>query len=548
MRKFIFYALGICVLCTIFLSCYDDKGNYDLKVLPDIKIDTAGLGIPAKGVIQRFDTLKCSPAVYYGEQLVVNDNDAPLDYVWTIYTTLGLGGDEETNKVDTLGRTRVLKAQINKVPGTYIVQLTVTDRENGIQQYLKFNRDVEGTIKKSGWLVLYEPSDQPGTSDLGLIYNALTKAVWLSEDVVYWDLYKSSNGAHMQGKPVEVQKPVISLANELMPGKGGDLIMMTTEEDMCGISTETFQRVFSFEDFFYEVPGVKSLTAYMRSGTGNGPNDFSDSFINDNKVYVGPNASRGRQKLGVPAIENYGKLASWLSLFHAPFAAVVYDQTNGCFLAQRRKEVKLTKFVAQTPSSAGFDVNQVGASLIAADWGGNYGMNMGPSGNKYEFFVMKNGNSYYLAQADFTRESPAMGMMWKDITSAPGIADISTFEVACEGFYAMYGSGNRVYKMMYNGENVDTENVWESSSEKEIVTCVKLQKFESAQFHCVFLPNRNSVLHIATWNEETKTGKLYQFRINVTNGNLVGEPKVYTVPGKVKSMGWKYCMQDSDTN
>ena len=53
----------------------------------------------------------------------------------------------------------------------------------------------------------------------------------------------------------------------------------------------------------------------------------------------------------------------------------------------------------------------------------------------------------------------------------------------------------------------------------------------------------NRILHIATWNESKKEGKFYEYEINPASGALLGEPKVYTVPGKVKSMCWKYAME-----
>ena len=57
------------------------------------------------------------------------------------------------------------------------------------------------------------------------------------------------------------------------------------------------------------------------------------------------------------------------------------------------------------------------------------------------------------------------------------------------------------------------------------------------------IPNANQVVHIATYNKETREGKLYQYRINPASGEITGEPFVYTVPGKVGDMAWKYVME-----
>jgi hypothetical protein len=61
----------------------------------------------------------------------------------------------------------------------------------------------------------------------------------------------------------------------------------------------------------------------------------------------------------------------------------------------------------------------------------------------------------------------------------------------------------------------------------------------------MILPNSGKVLHIATWNEKTQEGKLYEYTINSASGTIdaSGESYEYTVPGKVKDMGWKIIME-----
>ena len=58
------------------------------------------------------------------------------------------------------------------------------------------------------------------------------------------------------------------------------------------------------------------------------------------------------------------------------------------------------------------------------------------------------------------------------------------------------------------------------------------------------LPNINNAVNIATWNETTRQGKLYEMYINPASGVIIPgrETYEYTVPGKVGSMNWKYEM------
>lgn len=517
MHKFIFYILFVCTASLICGACYDDKGNYDYIELPEVRIDTAGLGIPSECNITRFERMTLSPNIYYNGKLVNDDLSAPLDYFWTIYSNVGIGTTDFV--VDTLSKSRVLDAEITRAPASYQLQLEVYNRETKLKNFLQISCTVEGEIPTSGWLVFYERADKPETSDVGLVYNTLTKKSWYSDDLVYWNLYSSSNGAPMEGKPVRVMRTVNTLPN--------DLIVLATEKEMSGVNPESFSREMTFDDFFYEAPGTTAITAYAQGGFLSTTVSMGETIISDNKLYVGG----GIRPLGVSMVGTYGELAPWLCLCHDGFTAVVYDQTNACFLGVT-SGVKLSTLVAQSTDAA-FDVNNVGAELLMSDWG---------YANR-EYFLMKKDNSYYLASANFMAGSSntSMGTGWYDISSSPGISNATSMAVAYQGLYVMYGAGNSVYNLFYTMNNV-ADKLWEAPSSDEVVTCVQLQKFDYMALYMAMLPNPNAVLHIATWNEKTQEGKLYQYAINAASGALNGEPKVYTVPGKVKNMGWKYVL------
>ena len=58
------------------------------------------------------------------------------------------------------------------------------------------------------------------------------------------------------------------------------------------------------------------------------------------------------------------------------------------------------------------------------------------------------------------------------------------------------------------------------------------------------VPTSDRLIHIATWNEQTRQGHVYQYLINPASGILdTSSHYEYTVPGKVKDMAWKFSMQ-----
>ena len=167
------------------------------------------------------------------------------------------------------------------------------------------------------------------------------------------------------------------------------------------------------------------------------------------------------------------------------------------------------------------------------DWG--YG--------NYEYLVMNKDNNYHLAVANFntsTTDIDKFGVGWYDMSTSPEVSKMVSISAAFNGLYVLYGAGSSVYNFFYT-TGQPAKQLWKAPSADEVVTCVKLQKYGFLSFQTI-MPNAHKVLHIATWNEKTQEGKLYQYSINPTDATLMGEPIIYTVPGKVMSMGWKVAM------
>lgn len=509
----------------LFTSCYDDEGNYDYTILDEVAIDTTGCHIPSSWTVQRYDRIAFEPTIYYDGEVVNNNENAPLDYVWTLYTS-HTGGMDYVN--DTIGYSPSLDAEITVLSGTYTLQLTVTQRETGVQEYFNMQCSVEESIT-SGWMLLYERANEPGTSDVGLVVNSLVKNnITTAQEREFWDLYSASNQEPLPGTPVRILRPVVSL------GGNTDPVICLTTEDIVRVNNASFHKIGEFESFFFDAPEVKAPTWIGTSGRLMN----KQIMINDNKIYTVNYAMGTNNYMGSGKSTDYGKLAPWASDVTMLNDAVVYDQTNKRFYHIVQYTTNVTPFEAQSPT-AEFDVNNVGATMLAADWGKGDGVQTG-----YDYFLMGNGNNRYLAIANFNGNATDtnVGLGWHDITNSPGIADATTIASALIGEYIFYGSGNKVYRLQYNSSDM-AQALWEAPSADEVVTCIRMQKYYYLIFMQIgVLPNSNAIVHIATWNESTKEGKLYQYPINPATGELSGEPRVYTVPGKVGDMAWKYEM------
>ena len=328
---------------------------------------------------------------------------------------------------DTLSTTPQIDAEITTLAGTYTLQLTVTQRETGVEQYFSMQCLVEESIT-AGWMLLYERADQPGTSDAGLVVNPLVKKnITTAQEREFWDLYSASNQEPLQGTPIRIMRPIISLTS------GTDPVTCLTSKELVNVNNATFQKTADFEDFFYTAP---STQAAIWIGTASRMMN-RQVLINDNKVHtvnysmmVGGGNYMGDAKRG-----NYGELAAWGSDVTRMNEAVVYDQTNGCFLHIVQYTDDIIPFAAQSPT-AKFDVNNVNATIIAADWGRGSGSPM----DAYDYLLMANGSNRYLAIANFNGAATDtnVGVGWYDITTSPGSAEATTIAAAMNGEYVLY--------------------------------------------------------------------------------------------------------------
>ena len=172
---------------------------------------------------------------------------------------------------------------------------------------------------------------------------------------------------------------------------------------------------------------------------------------------------------------------------------------------------------------------------VMSDWGRNY----------QEDFIMDKDGKRYLLTANFSTANSStnnIGMGLYDISESPNVMDMTSIAAPFMGEFLLYGAANNVYCLRYAASTVATP-LWTAPDADEQVTCVRLQKFYFRTVFMAMMPNANTVMHIATWNEKTQQGKLYQFTVNPASGVIIGDPLVYTVPGKVKDMAWKYVME-----
>ncbi|MBQ6750165.1 MAG: hypothetical protein IJR02_05275 [Bacteroidaceae bacterium] len=523
-------------------SCYEDKGNYDYHELEVVAIDTTGVGIQSEYAIMRFDTLRLEPKVFYEGQLVIDASQAPLDYQWTIFSATSGGGSSAV--VDTIGHERILNAIISRTGGNYYVQLVVTNRNDGIRQFFRIPVAVS-EVFDGGWMVFYERADRPGYSDLALIFNPWTK-LNVNYNRHYTNLYETTNGEPLQGHPVRCLDIAVSLAS------GNNYVGLCTDYTLVGVSENGIEKALEFNDFFHEAPATMKPTWYGQHGSGVMSGQSSEVLINDNTIYTNTysfSATEGRNtRFGVAKFaEGIGELAPWNA--EVPntlnYGIVVYDQTHHCFRYAAYNSAQLEYFAAQDPSVAAFDINNTGMDFLMADWG--KGTSQGVGLRPYDYILMAKGQERYLAVTNFSSSYPSdtnIGIgLYPMNNLCPDIDKATSISASHVGNFIYYTAGNKVYNFAYDSRQPATE-AW-TAPEGEEVTCVRIMKYyHGTVYGYGMVPRSDNLVHIATWNEATQQGHVYQYLINPASGILDTQSHYhYTIPGRVKDMAWKFSLQ-----
>lgn len=540
------YNIGIVLLSLAVAAClggcYDDKGNYDYHELDQLEIDTTGTGTMAEYSIMRFDTLRIAPhVVFQGREATASD---PLDYQWTIYSAVsGSGG---STVIDTIGHQAVLDTVIARTGGSYYVQLVVTNRTDGIKQFLRIPVSVS-EVFDGGWMVFYESADEPGHSDLALVLNPWTK-LNANYNRYYPNLYSATNGERIDGVPVRCLDIAVSLAS------GNNYVGLCTDKTLVGASENGMEKALSFSDFFYNPPSAEAPVWYGEHGSGVMSGQSSEVLINnENQIYTNTysfSPEKGRStKFGVRKLgDGIGRLAPWNA--EVPntlnYGVVVYDQTNGRFLYCGYNEARIETFGEQDNTIAAFDVNNTGMQLVMGDWG--RGESRGVGLRPYDYIIMRRGGNHYLAVANFATTTPAstaigVGLYPMDAL-CPDIANVTSMSASHVGSFIYYAAGNSVYAFAYDSQQ-QAQAVWTAPAEDEQVTCVRIMKYYHGTIYGYgFVPQSDNLVHIATWNPNTRRGHLYEYRINPASGILDNSRCYdYDVPGRVGDMAWKFSMQ-----
>ena len=496
-------------------SCYDDKGNYDYHDLDEIVIDSSGGFIQANYSISRLEILEIPLKVYY-EGKLVNGSETQfpdLEFNWVVYQQ---GTETPIADRDTIAKQIELKIPVDLDERQWELVFTVLNKRTDIRTFMKFGLKVNSGLSE-GWMVLYE---KDGKTDVGLITNKLI-APDVTKEQEWVDIYSAYNHESLAGKPLRLFYSMVTKP---------EVVMIVSDKDMVAVDPLSFNKLYAFEDLFWTAPEVKAPNYYMSFF------NKREFLLNDGKAHAVNFSTSGSNRtnlfFGVPCTGNYGELANWCASMSTAYSGVVYDQTAQRFMCVKSNRTEVSTLPDQAEGVA-FDCNNVGMELVMSDYGRN----------NYEYILMKEGeNHYYLLIADFCgfMTQSTIGVGKYDMMNCKGVTEgITSVTAGYKGEIFYYAAGNGVYLYDYKVSNASGDPVWEAP-DGETVTCVRLQKYQGTGLMVKVPVNDCEILYIATYNESTGNGTVYQLKVNPSSGAVdKSSQKEFSGFGKIKDMGWK---------
>ncbi len=190
MKKVCFYIF----LSLIFISCYDDKGNYDYVDIGKIDIEKFDWISVTMG-----DTVKIKPKF----NMEIPEDASNIVYKWT------LNGEERPD--DPHWNSRDFYWVADKKVRNATIQLEITDTRNGMKYMQRTMCSVSGEFNAfMSWMIL---SDDNGRSVLSFFktldmeYSPDWTSVMITDSKFYADLYPFRNGGEELGRgPLHMQE------------------------------------------------------------------------------------------------------------------------------------------------------------------------------------------------------------------------------------------------------------------------------------------------------------------------------------------------------
>lgn len=421
------YIILVLWLACGFISCYNDKGNYDYREIDELTIT----GIPEEAIsaMYKAENLVLSPTViskFEGDISADNPN-----YEFAYYYDEAAGGDYLISSLLDSSKVKDLNILAEVDPGNYSGWFKVKDLRTNIITTAEFSMNIVTSTTK-GWLILCEEgADRKVRVDM---IGEVGDRVVTSRDVM--DFLPESHGAfsmYMESNMMYTgSNPYLNIYTEdgsyRVYSTGGNF-SRTSYGDTRGVEfIRAINDVIAVEDGSYSNLVITTDgDVYQRRGT----NSLYDVKIN----------------VDIPLTEPTYKIAPFVGVSWSQNAynGVLYDQTNKefkYFLSYAYNIVNGEKYLFNptepaTPEAKYFDW-KTGKDMVY--------MSGTAQGNRV-YALMKDASGKYSIYGITTGQYQASVTQYiaRDNIEAPGLSSATCYAFHPTLPFLFYNSGNEVY-------------------------------------------------------------------------------------------------------
>jgi hypothetical protein len=487
----------------IFAACKKDEGNYTYHPVDTPLVDSGTLASSYN--VQQYDSLVVTPNIAY------HGDTANLSYQWLVYvkslSSVTIGPPI------TLSATRDVRQIINVAPGTYYLELIITDKSNNLKTTTRTLLNILASIE-TGWLVLHETN---ATSDVDFIASKNLSPTGPEKRLS--NLFLSTTGAAMPGSP-----RFIGFARR--SNSAFNWITVATDKGIRRMNGFTFARLAADNQLFRRPLTATDYQGYFSSGS-------TETIINGGNLQSIQWGLVQDAYFNGPYEGTFSLASSILYVDYPVYNIFAYDQQNSHFLRSNAYNAThaFTNFTS-SPAAA-FDPANVGKDLLFMD--------LGYLHNIFAFFKDKTGNGRWLYALNATKvDDGNVAMATYDMSALPEITNAQFFQVGDLANVALYATDKTVYRFDYSGTRNATV-AFNGLPGNETITCLRIFKprVNGNAPTPEFITTNNAVVYIATW--DGTQGKLYEMSMNIASGVINPTPlKIYTGFGKIKDMTSKF--------
>jgi|GEM_PF-1109649 len=481
-------SLILVAIALLVVSCYKDKGNYDILPVHEVEIGGPSYN-PNNYSLQQQDTLKIDPVYSF-----VGDT-TDLVFKWYLMRQNAKAGD---STIRLIGTERQLTYKIQNPIGAYTVQLSIEDPINSIVKSRIYGLNVRLKAAQ-GFLVLNTKPDQ--TQDIDVILDN-------TKPDVYYDVFSTNNT--FQLKDATNLTMIQSLANNIY-----GLLYVFLENGGYTLRP-SFDLLQDGAYWFYDQPAKIAPTAIYQDVFGS-----NTYLINNGKIHStsSPNA---------PLLYTYqasGDYIAGKSLLMGAYA-FLYDQKNHRFVRYNKA------------AGAVFPITRNKEDLFNVDSVGNkdcflFDHTMQPSAapSPANFSQLKpiayckdrDTGRVYVYKFGFFRSLAIYAESVKEVTVA-SFANASAYVNSSTNPLTYYAYENKIY--IYDFNNDVSREVYSFSESGISIDQMK---------------TNGSQLMAAVNNKSTSMGEVYFFKINAA-GSIVDNNyfSKYGGFGKIVDVEYKY--------